>query len=163
MMNTRRYGKRLFGIYSKLKKIDLNVGNNYGIYMRFYLSHSIRGKYGNQATQQQMQQNCQMACDIAMMIKDAIRPPIDIYVPGAHDEFVQIAYYKGFITESHILDVDCTIIDTCDAVLFYSPDGIICGGCKIEKDYAEATNKPVIVFADVEEAIEKIAQFILKV
>jgi len=130
--------------------------------MRLYLSHPIRGKDGDEATNQQIEENCQFACDIAMMIKDALTAGTDIYVPGAHDEFVQIAYKKGFITEEQILDVDCTIIDKCNAIILYAPDDIIYGGCAIEKHHANCKEIPVIVFKDVEEAVEKIGQFIMR-
>lgn len=127
----------------------------------WYLSHRIRGLAGNTATHAQIQENCQTAIDIANEIKMAIRS-IDFYVPGAVDEFVQIAWKKGYITEKQILDVDCAIIDRCEGIILYTPDGIICGGCKVEKDYAEKTNKPVFIFEDVVDVIRRLSEFIVR-
>ncbi len=130
--------------------------------MRAYLSHSIRGKYGDDATALQMKANC----DAIKIIGEQIRweiPRLDLYIPAEHEDFVGIAYKKHFITEDQILDVDCEIINNCYAVIVYVPDGDeLQGGRKIEYDHAVKTKKPVYIFEEVGCAIEYLANMILK-
>ncbi|GAG59817.1 unnamed protein product, partial [marine sediment metagenome] len=75
------------------------------IKIRFYLSHSIRGIYGNNATPVQMQKNCDKAILIANLIRNAI-PSIEVYCPGEHEDFVSKAYHRDYLTEKQILMVD---------------------------------------------------------
>jgi len=121
--------------------------------MRFYLSHSIRGKYGKDATPTQMKENCDKIIQICKLIKK-ILPPVDLYVPAEHEDFVGIAYKEKYLTEQQILAIDCKIIDRCDGILIYCPpDDPIQGGRQIEYDHAVATNKPVCVFSEVIQAV----------
>jgi len=104
---------------------------------RIYVSHSIRGKFGKDATCEQMAENCQKAIRFGNYLKTYF-PKIDWYVPADHDEFVTIAYKKSYLTEKQILDVDCTIIGEgrCKGVLFYMPDDYLSGGMATEKVYS---------------------------
>ncbi len=132
--------------------------------MRVYLSHSIRGKKGNAATNAEMKECCDAAIAVGEQIRTAI-PSLDLYIPGEHEEFVQIAFKKKYITEKHILDVDCTIIDGCDIVIVYVPsDDELQGGRKIEYDHATRTCKPVFVFSElgVEDVVEYLVSYILR-
>ncbi len=130
--------------------------------IRFYLSHSIRGKYGKDATPTQMKVNCDKAILIANLIRNAI-PSIEIYVPAEHEDFVGIAYQKHYLTETQLLDVDCTIIDGCKGVIIYVPEGDeLQGGRKIEHDHA-APKMSVWVFDNVEEIINMLAEYILHI
>ena len=129
--------------------------------MKFYLSHSIRGKYGNTATNMQMKENCEKAILIANLIRNAL-PSIEIYCPAEHEDFVLTAYQKHYITEKQILDVDCSIIDNCTGVIIYVPEGdVLQGGRKIEFEYAK-DKKLVLIFKDVEDIINQLAEFILR-
>ncbi len=131
--------------------------------MRFYLSHSIRGKYGKDATNVQMKENCDRAILIANLIRNAI-PSIDIYCPAEHEDFVLTAYQKHYVTEEQILNVDCAIIDECYGVIIYVPEGDeLQGGRKIEYDHAIKHNIRVWRFNDVEKIINQLAEFILRV
>lgn len=106
--------------------------------IKIYISHSIRGRYGQDATNKQMQENCQKAVDFGKWLKEKF-PNIELYIPGEHDEFVAIAYSKGWLTEKQILDIDCEIINnTCDGILMFMPDDYISTGMKRE----EKCNKP---------------------
>lgn len=131
--------------------------------MKFYLSHSIRGKYGKDATNAQMKANCDKAILIANMIRNAL-PSIEVYVPAEHEDFVLTAHQKHYITEEQILDVDCTIIDGCDGVIIYVPkDDRLQGGRLVEYDYAKVHGKKVFVFDNVETVINLLAEYILRV
>ena len=130
--------------------------------MKVYLSHSIRGKYGNDATALQMKANCDVIKVIGEQIREAI-PRLDLYIPAEHEDFVGIAYQKHFITEKHILDVDCEIINGCDAVIVYIPEADeLQGGRMIEYKHAIRTKKPVYVFSEVECAIGYLTKLILQ-
>lgn len=130
--------------------------------IRFYISHSIRGKYGNNATNTQMKENCDAIKMIAIQLQNTF-PLVDFYVPAHHEDFVQNAYASGYITERQILDVDCMIItQTCDAVIIYVPEGDeLQGGRKIEYDHAVKLCIPVVIFHKTQQAIEWLTHFIL--
>ena len=122
--------------------------------MKVYISHSIRGKQGKNATHTQMQENCDAVIVVAKQLRKAL-PHIDFYVPAEHEDFVQFAYDIGYLVEEEILEIDCLIIDGCDAVIVLVPDGDeIQGGRKIEYDHAVDSATPVVVFRLVGEAIE---------
>ena len=130
--------------------------------MRFYLSHSIRGKYGKDATPTQMKENCDRIITIARMIRESI-PAVDLYVPALHEDFVGIAYKDKYLTEKQILDIDCKIIDTCDGVIVYCPpDDPIQGGRQVEWEHAVVTHKPVMVFDTSGQAISWLTHQIMR-
>lgn len=130
--------------------------------MRVYLSHSIRGKAGANATALQEKINCDAAIELGKKISNAI-PKLDLHVPATSGLFSRIAFKKGYITIDQTLDIDCEIINNCDAVIVYVPDGDeLQGGRKIEYDHAVKTKKPVYVFAEVECVIGYLTKLILQ-
>ncbi len=132
--------------------------------MRVYLSHSIRGLKGADATAEDMRINCEAIKKIAAEIRERITG-IDLYVPAEHEDFVGITYKDHYLTEQEILEVDCKIIDTCDAVICRVEDGILDqlqGGRKIEVDHAEAYHKPYYIFAQAYEAVEWLVHTIMR-
>ena len=131
--------------------------------MKIYLSHPIRGKKGKDATTLDMGTNCHKAIEIANYIKEHVTADIEIYVPGEHEDFVNTAYRKSYLTEKQILDVDCTIIDTCEVVMVYAPDDTIVGGCDVEIHHAAVTGQPVMVFETAEQAVDLLAEYLLRV
>lgn len=125
--------------------------------MRVYCSHSIRGKYGKDATRTQMKESCDEMIVLANQLRKAL-PHIEFYVPAEHEDFVQWAYDLGYLVECEILEIDCRIIDDCDAVIVLVPDGDeLQGGRKVEYDHAVGHNVPVCVYRLVGEAIEWLA------
>ena len=119
--------------------------------IKVYVSHSIRGKKGANATDEDMRRNN----DLAIMFGKALRrkiPGINFYVPGDHDEFVVIAYRKKYLSEKQILDVDCIIVHQCNFVIVYSPDGYLSRGMKVEIEYAGENGIPVIVVGMLDES-----------
>ena len=130
--------------------------------MRFYLSHSIRGKAGANATGLEMKANCEKAILIANLIRNAI-PSIEIYCPGEHEDFVQLAFYRHYLTEKQILEIDCAIIDSCEGVIYYVPEGDeLQGGRKVEYDYAYQTGMVVYMFNNVKTIINQLTEYILR-
>ncbi len=124
--------------------------------MRYYLSHSIRGKAGPDASHDVQAKNCADATRIANVLR-TLFPKLELYVPAEHETFIQIAYDLGCLSEKEILDVDCKIIDRQDGVLFYVPEGDeLQGGRKIEFDHAVAMNYPVCIFHTPKEAADYI-------
>jgi hypothetical protein len=101
--------------------------NSFDGVFRIYLSHTIRGKKGNLATDKDIEINIRKACWVGEQIKAYLidwekmdgLPKSYLYVPGEHDEFVQIVYNKKWLTEEQILGADCDIIDRCHLVIAY--------------------------------------------
>ncbi|RLD97119.1 MAG: hypothetical protein DRI92_06150, partial [Aquificota bacterium] len=82
--------------------------------IRIYMSHTIRGKHGNKATPAQMQANKDRALQFANCLRayfldwermDGL-PPVDLYVPAEHDEFVELAWKKKYLNIDQILEID---------------------------------------------------------
>lgn len=114
-----------------------------------YVSHSIRGKKGKDATEEDMKQNNQKAIVFGKQLR-RLFPKLCVYVPGDHDEFVLIAYLWGYLTEKQILQIDCDIVQKRNFVIAYTPDGYLSKGMKIEIEYAGMNGIPVIVIPGLE-------------
>jgi len=115
--------------------------------IRAYVSHSIRGKYGATATQEQMEANNQKALGFGRELAGEFSG-VDFYIPAVHDEFVLIAYRKGYLTEKQILDVDCDIVSKCNFLVVFAPDDYISKGMGIEIGHAVENNIPIISAVD---------------
>ena len=111
---------------------------------RIYVSHSIRGIKGINATDEDMIVNNAKAISLGEHLRKHFKS-LGFYVPGDGDEFVMIAYRSKFLTENEILSVDCQIIDTCDAVLAFIHDQHVSGGMLVEILHAHETGKPVFL------------------
>ncbi len=71
---------------------------------------------------------------------------------------MQVAYDIGYLVEEEILEIDCLIIDGCDAVIVFVPDGDeLQGGRKVEYNHAVKCSIPVLVYHRAGEAIEWLA------
>lgn len=119
--------------------------------MRFYLSHSIRGTLREKATAEQELANCQKAMEIASELINKF-PKLELYVPGAHEfPLIRTLRDQGSVTVKQLLNADCAIIDNCDGIIVYVPEGDeLQGGRLVEYNHAVATNKPVFVFAEID-------------
>ena len=115
--------------------------------IRAYVTQSIRGKFGKDATDEQRKENSDKAIAFGNLLRDEF-PMVDFYVPGEHHEIDTIAYRKGYMTEEQILDIDCTIISRCSFIIVYSPDDYIGEGMQIEVDHAVKSHIPVIAAID---------------
>lgn len=122
--------------------------------MRVYFSHSIRGKLGADCPLVTQIENCAAALEMANEIRAACSWA-ELYVPAEHEDFVQKAYDKKYMTEKQILDVDCEIVSECDITIVYVPAGDeLQGGRLIEHDFAINLCQPVALYATAKEAIE---------
>lgn len=110
--------------------------------IKVYVSHSIRGKFGKNATSEQMTENCEKAKRFGEWLKSHF-PEIEWYIPAEHDDFIRIAYLKGYVTDKQILDVDCDILKEHNGLLVYAPDDYISEGMKIEIDFADEHKIPI--------------------
>ena len=122
--------------------------------MKSYLSHAIRGRAGNKCPAQQLKENLKRAIEIANQIREAC-PWLDLYVPAEHEDFVRKAFDKKYITEKQILDVDCDILDECDNIIIFIPEGDeLQGGRLVEHDHAIDNCMPLGTFSQVDDAVE---------
>jgi len=116
---------------------------------RIYLSHIIRGKAGEDATEEEIEKNLEIARIVGEQLKayfidwekmDGF-PKIYLYVPGEHDEFVQIAYKQGYLTETEVLTTDCQIISRCQLVIMYG--NYHSKGMRVEGEFAAKEGIPI--------------------
>ena len=122
--------------------------------MKIYLSHSIRGKLGNDSTPESLNKNCLAAIEVGNKIRLEC-PWASIYIPAEHESFIQKAYNKGYMTERQILDVDCDIIAEQDILIIYVPEGDeLQGGRLVEHDFAINEGMPIGLFKTAKEAVE---------
>lgn len=113
--------------------------------IKVYVSHSIRGKKGKNATDEDMRHNVSLAIIFGQALRRKF-PGIDFYVPGDH-EYPPVGNLlrKKYITVGQILDVDCEIVERCNFVIAYSPDSHLSSGMKREIEHAGENGIPVIV------------------
>lgn len=114
----------------------------------FRLSHYIRGKKGNAATDRDIELNCQQAI-VAGKILELTIPSLRVYVPGEHDEFVTKAYRKHYLTVDDILTVDCELLGKRDLLIVYNHENYLSNGMVIEVNYAKEHNIPIYSMSEV--------------
>ncbi|KKL09550.1 hypothetical protein LCGC14_2564720, partial [marine sediment metagenome] len=102
-----------------------------------------------------LRENCLVAIEIGNKIRAAC-PWANIYIPAEHEDFVQKAYNKKYITEKQILEIDCDIIAEQDVIIIFTPDGYgsLQGGRLVEHDFAINECMPISLFITVSEAID---------
>ncbi len=110
-----------------------------------YVSHSIRGKYGNDATPEQMKVNNDRAIEFGNKLRRQF-PGIDFYVPGEMDGFLLRQGVHAIDIVEALLGLDCAIISVSDGVLFYMPDDYISGGMKREEVHAQYVRKSIFYY-----------------
>ena len=126
---------------------------------RIYVSHSIRGIKGKDATDADMIANNLKAAIFGKQLVESY-PGIEFYIPGEHDEFVLIAFQRDYLDESEILSVDCEIVDRCQAILAYIPDQYISNGMLTEILYAQCKGTPVLFAPNIAIARGVISDFL---
>lgn len=108
-----------------------------------YFSHSIRGKKGKTASEEDMKRNCEEAIKVGTWIRERI-PELDLYIPGEHEDFVYIVFRDEYLTEGQILEIDCKILEGMDFHIVHEVDGWFGGGIAVE--IAEAKRCGKIIF-----------------
>lgn len=120
--------------------------------MKVYFSHAMRGKPDHAVNSAKHGDNCTIAKDLAKRFRKEF-PKLELYVPAESEPFVGAAYKKGYLDIDQILELDCIIVDQCDVVIVYVPEGDeLQGGRKFEYDHAVATGKPVYIFRSFDHA-----------
>jgi hypothetical protein len=112
--------------------------------MKIYISHSIRGKWGNTATKEQMAVNCKRANLFAKGLRKEL-PDLYVHLPADFEEWVGMAWACEIISEEQILRVDCEIISTCNGMIVFAPDDHISKGMQIEIDWCKSHNIPYLL------------------
>ncbi len=119
------------------------------IKFKIYMSHCIRGKSGSKATDREIWDNIEKYKSIGEELRayfidwekmDGF-PKIELYVPADHEEFVQVAWRKGYIDEEQVLDVDCDIVDRCSLLILFGD--YYSKGMKVEGNYAGKVGIPI--------------------
>ncbi len=110
---------------------------------KIYISHSIRGKYGNKATFAQMEANNQKALRFGNWLRDSFSTA-KFYVPCELDLLLYSAGINPMNIVNELLILDCAIVKNCDGIIFYMPDDYLSGGMQREKTEALKDNKPML-------------------
>lgn len=111
--------------------------------IRVYASHAIRGRMGKDCLRKQRDLNKKKAVSWGRELWAYFGSQLELYIPGANDDWAEIGMEKGYLTVDQILDIDCNIISQCDAVLVLNWEGTLSGGMKIEVVYANEHGIPV--------------------
>jgi len=132
--------------------------------LRVYVSHSIRGVKGTDATDLDIQINCDRIKAIMKNLRHFTDKEIYYYVPAEHEEFIDLAFKAGYLTIEQILHIDCKIINACDVMLcsVEPKDDEVQGGRAIEVRHCEETDKTYFVFNYVNQAIDFINETMTK-
>jgi nucleoside 2-deoxyribosyltransferase len=126
--------------------------------MRVYFSHAMRGKAGDGASDEIQLTNNEVALLLAKKLRKRL-PGIEVYVPAESEPFVRAAFDAKYLTIVQILELDCKVIDGCDIVICYVPEGDeLQGGRLVEFDHAIDTLKPVMCYSDLDAAVEFIVE-----
>jgi len=115
--------------------------------IRAYISHTIRGKHGSAATNDERREASERAIVFGSTLRKEF-PNIDFYIPGEHYEIDTIAYKEKYMTEEQILGIDCIIISRCNFLVVFSPDDYISKGMQIEIDHCVLNKIPIISAVD---------------
>ena len=104
--------------------------------IRVYASHAIRGVMGKDCPRKQRDFNKEKAISWGSKLWTYFGSQLELYIPGASDDWAEIGMEKGYLTVEQILDIDCEIISQYDAILVLNWEGVFSGGMKIEVKYA---------------------------
>lgn len=116
-----------------------------------YLSHPIRGIYGDKCPAEQIEFNCAKAITWAKALRIEFGCNLKLHVPAEHDEHILIAMEKGYLTVDQILDIDCVIVNKRDVLLVAMWEGQPSGGMAREIDTAFIHHIPTRVFTGIDE------------
>ena len=107
-----------------------------------YVSHSIRGKLGDKATRETMQENNQAAMDFSHWLHEQF-PDYKFYVPGEMDGYLWEHGVEPVQIVKGLLALDCSIIDISAGVLMFMPDEYMSSGMTVEHNHAVDMKIPV--------------------
>ncbi len=109
---------------------------------KYYISHPISD--GGVLAEEIIQKNCKAAIDFTEWLRKEF-PNTLFYCPAEHEEFVHTTHTDKLLTIPQILDVDCKIIDSCDGMIAFNPNGKVSAGMWVEIDHCSKTGKWVFI------------------
>ncbi len=109
--------------------------------IKIYVSHSIRGQYGNQATKQQMKENCDRAIAFGNWLRTKF-VNVKFYVPGEMDEFLYERGVNPLDAVDGLLELDCNIVAHSDGLIVFALDDYISAGMNKEINHADHIGVP---------------------
>lgn len=120
--------------------------------LRVYCSHLIRGPEGDAASPETCNKNRVVAHNTAEHLRMFLHdwsvyngyPKVELYVPGEHDETIQLALDLGYMNIEEVLDIDCKILDRCNLLLVFGKT--VSKGMAVEINYAAKVGIPVFAF-----------------
>jgi hypothetical protein len=113
--------------------------------MRVYLSHPIRGIKPD-PTPGYIAENLEKAIHFANRIRN--ETGVKVYCPAEHEEFIQLALDRGFMSVGQVLGIDKVILGRREAAIFYNFEGTFGQGMKEELAYANEQNLPIMIVTD---------------
>ena len=126
------------------------------------MSHSIRGRAGDAATDEVMLANNKKAIEVGVELR-RLCPELKLYIPAEMDLFLQDKGIEPIeIGEEVILAMDCKIVDQCDTLLVYIPDDYISGGMQREIRHALITCMQICYFSEVSDEVVKTINSLIK-
>ena len=130
--------------------------------MKAYMSHSIRGRAGDAATDEVMLANNKKAIEVGVELRKRC-PGLRLYIPAEMDLFLQS---KGIepknIPIDPLLDFDCEIVGLCDTLLVYMPDDYVSHGMQVEIKHALIKCMQVYYFSEVSDEVVKTINSLIK-
>ena len=120
--------------------------------IRAYLSHPIRGKLGDNATDESMEANNDKAKVTGNLIRVGV-PDLSVYIPAEHDNFLLSHGVIPVNMVEELLALDCAIIHDCDLILIYAHEYHLGHGMQREYDYAIKHNIPMVVFNSINDEV----------
>jgi len=106
-----------------------------------YVSHSIRGKLGDNATLESMAENNRKAIEFGAWLKASF-PAYKFYVPGALDSFLVLAGINPAKIVEPLMNLDFAVIDLSIGMIVFMPDDYTSNGIRREIYHCVATGKP---------------------
>jgi hypothetical protein len=129
------------------------------------MSHAIRGKDGENATQDTIDRNNEEAVRVGTELRRVCRD-LDIYIPAETDMYlltqgVDVSHLIGYEV---IIALDKKVVESRDLLLVYIPDGYISEGMKEEIECAKLLGIPIFYFSstDSHEELNNIVRTIIK-
>jgi hypothetical protein len=113
--------------------------------MKIYLSHSIRGQMGQDATTEFMAENNKKALAFLQCLKTFL-PQVKWYLPGELDGFLIPRGVNLISIVEALLTLDCAIIKQSDGMVVFTPDDYISGGMQKEIDFATENSIPMFYY-----------------
>lgn len=126
------------------------------------MSHSIRGRAGNAATDEEMLANNKKAIEVGTMLRNEC-PGLSLYIPAEMDLFLQSKSIEPKnILIGPFLDFDCEILSLCNILLVYMPDDYVSHGMQVEVKHALVKCMQVFYFSEVSYEVVKIINSLIK-